>query len=260
MLLLPIIWFNVIKTLYAYQVTNSGDELSSRILYGERANISDYPFFAALSNCGAAIISDRWLVTAAHCVISNTGPVWVGGDSIKSSQRYTYDKAVIYPHYQEIVFSILLNDIAILRLSQPLKFSNTVKAIKLPKQDYERNAIHAFAGKGTNEKKQMSQYLMRMNVRTVKQEECLSHGTNRLLRRYLEPYLDCISNVTICSTRTENKPGMCFGDSGSPLVRNNILVGIASYITDRDCKRARLGLFTNVAPFVDWITSVTGVK
>lgn len=228
-------------------------------MYGARANITDYPFFAALSNCGAAIISDRWLVTAAHCVISNRGPVWVGGNNITSSQRYTYDKAVVHPQYQEIIFSIPINDIALLRLSRPLAFSNTVKAIKLPKQDYERNTIHAFAGKGTNERKERSNYLMTMNVRPVKQEECLSH-VSIWLRSHLKPYLDYMSKVTICSARTEDKPGICFGDSGSALVRDNTLVGIASYISDTNCTTAKLGLFANVAPFVSWITSITGIK
>ncbi|XP_063386894.1 arginine esterase-like [Cydia fagiglandana] len=259
MLLLSIIWFNVLTTLYAYQRTNTGDELSSRILYGERANISDYPFFAFLSHCGAAIISDRWLVTAAHCVNNNSGPVWVGGDSLQSSQLYKYDKAVVHPQYKEIIFTIPVNDIALLRLSRPLTFTSTVKAITLPKQDYERNTIHAFAGKGTNERRQMSKYLMTMNVRTVKQDECLSH-LPIYLRSHLKPYLNHLSKVTICSARTADKPGICFGDSGSPLVRNNTLVGLASFISDTNCRRAKLGLFANVAPFVSWITSVTGVE
>ncbi|XP_061726285.1 chymotrypsin-1-like [Cydia pomonella] len=260
MLLISVIFANAVITLYALPAKESsqtGDELSSRILYGEYADITEYPYFAYITVCGAAILSDRWLVTAAHCINpmkkAGVSRAWVGGNTTETSQFYALDYAVVHPEYISNE-NMTINDIALLHLSQPLTFSDTVQPLDLPEREYELNAVHQFAGHGRDENNLTTKYLMSMKVRTLGVNECMSN----LPPHQHKFYPDEVNRVVICVKRIEHQPGACFGDSGSPLVRGNTLVGIASYIPST-CPESKVNMFANVAPFVGWIKVITGV-
>ncbi|XP_063366470.1 trypsin-like [Cydia amplana] len=261
MLLLSVIFAYAVTALYALPAKESitGDELSSRILYGEYADIREYPYYAYIEGaCGAAIISDRWLVTAAHCVEPmierHINQVWVGGNTVQTSQLYTIDFMFAHPLYDKDIF---IYDIAVLYLSQPLTFSNTVQPLELPRTEYELNAVHKFAGHGDDEHGHTTDYLMSMKARTLGVEECLSN-IPETQHCYIDHQLYHINKVTICVKRIGNRFGTCHGDSGGPLVRGNTLVGILSHAPD-SCSRSMVDFFTNVAPFVGWIKQITGV-
>ena len=83
----------------------------TNIVGGEDADIQDYPYQAALLStggwgggwayCGASIINEYWILTAAHCVdgesASNTG-VRVGNDASYAQGGVTYDADEIISH------------------------------------------------------------------------------------------------------------------------------------------------------------------
>ncbi|XP_061726312.1 chymotrypsin-1-like isoform X2 [Cydia pomonella] len=261
MLLLSVIFANAVTTLYAIPAkeSNKTDELSSRIYYGDYASILEYPYFAYLEGtCGAGIISDRWLVTAAHCIKvlkdKHLNQVWVGGNNIQTSQLYTFDATFVHPHYDDKIF---INDIALLHLSQPLRFGDTVQPLDLPEMEYELNVVHKFAGHGKDEHDQSTPNLMSMQARTLGVEECL-FNIPKTRQCYIYHQLESVNKVTICVQRIGNRFGTCYGDSGSPLVRGNTLVGVLSHAPDT-CSRSLVDFFTNVAPFVGWIKEITGV-
>ncbi|XP_055605841.1 chymotrypsin-1-like [Uranotaenia lowii] len=78
----------------------SANGKQARIFGGQEARIEDFPFMASLRTrdegfrCGAAIISDRWLLSAAHCTdgckIRNLQIV-VGTNDSMSSRGVFYD-------------------------------------------------------------------------------------------------------------------------------------------------------------------------
>ena len=47
--------------------------MKARILYGEEADINEYPWQISMwidqsHFCGGTLVTDQWVVTAAHCV------------------------------------------------------------------------------------------------------------------------------------------------------------------------------------------------
>ena len=94
------------------------------------------------SFCGATLISDIQLVTAAHCVSGKTTDevaVLIGNPNVtyelnKWNFKYIY-KVEIYPFYQENIGDNGLRqnpDIAIITLEEPLLLSSKINPICLP--------------------------------------------------------------------------------------------------------------------------------
>lgn len=87
-------------------------------------------------------------------------------------------------------------------------------------------------------------------VTTLTIEECskqLQHTAN------VENYKELIPNVNenfICTANT-NGSGLCYGDSGNPLVFNEVLIGIASW--NIECAQIFPDVYTKVYPHMDWI-------
>ncbi|CAG4964393.1 unnamed protein product [Colias eurytheme] len=236
-------------------------DILPRILYGDEVRIEDHPYFAGLVDCGAAIISDRYLLTAAHCVEDsenkeNANIVFVGGETEQNSQIVHYDDVIIHKDYQ-IILSVPLNDIAILKLSKPLKFSKKVQPLKLPRQ-MNTNSNLTFVGRGLGEDGKATKELLKMDVKRLTTQECISHIPPQY-HFFVYAFKDELEEMSICAKRTNSLPGVCFGDSGSPLTDGNVLVGLASFIGNT-CDSARLGFYVNVAYYADWVRHVTGLQ
>ncbi|KAL0832343.1 hypothetical protein ABMA28_001776 [Loxostege sticticalis] len=232
------------------------DEYLPRIAYGAPADITDYPYFAGLSGCGGTILSEEWVVTAAHCVQPRElvgDYVSVGGSRAKKSVFVKIEEITVHPYY---VPDLLLNDIALIKLAVPLEFKENVQPLKLPDKDEEVKfgSKHVFIGKGRDESGKPSKQLMKMDVNIYPTDDCYrKHFPNRYLYNIL--LMPWMKNTTICSERVEKLVGAGPGDSGSPIVKDNVLVGIASYATEPG--NNRILFLTNVAHYVPWINSVT---
>lgn len=81
--------------------------------------------------CGATIITDRWLVTAAHC-IEGAAEIEVRSGCHLSNQCEMVQTAcrwIIHPDYYAPVFR---NDIALIQLGRPLRFGFKIQPACLP--------------------------------------------------------------------------------------------------------------------------------
>ncbi|XP_063541267.1 trypsin-7-like [Cydia strobilella] len=260
-MLSPVVFLSFIVTPYTL-----GNDLSSRILFGQRANIEEFPYFAALRECGAVVISDSWLITTAHCVAFDDhkfGTVWVGGNNAKTSQQVTYDTVIIHPDFN-IADQFLSNDIALLRLAEPLTFSDTIQPAELPRDDnkgyYESDYVgvtYTVAGKGMREGN-----LLKIDVTPISTEECLSH-LPLAARIYMYQYRYRL-NEYICAIReTQNDydhdmPGLSHGASGSPLVHQGELAGLAVAVNNP--WESNLFTFIKITRHTEWIRFITGIR
>ncbi|XP_055842716.1 serine protease SP24D-like [Episyrphus balteatus] len=224
---------------------------SLRIVGGSYAEIGQFSHQVALFrngiyNCGGSIISSRYILTAAHCVIHDHGTEIYSPNEIiirvGSMYRLTGGKLVavknikVHEHYGNF-----LNDIALLELEETLTFSSNVQPIALSTDEVPNDAQVIISGWGRlYENGENAEWLKYNTVSRLDQADC---------QRQIGYGLDSI----ICLAHSANK-GACMGDSGGPAVYNGKLVGISNFIMDV-CGSSKPDAFGKVSYYLDWILS-----
>lgn len=180
-----------------------------RIVGGNEAQPHDFPWIVGLFRdkklyCGATLISETYLLTAAHCVDGMEPSqirAYIGGHNL--TKDYTDIRRVrkIIQHEQFNIFSFN-NDIALIKLYKPVKFGPKVQPACLPDGSTTEFAgsLTVISGWGrTGEKQNPSQVLRTVVVPVWSQEQCheTPYGASR------------ITENMICSGYTEGGKDAC---------------------------------------------------
>ncbi|XP_031836778.1 trypsin-7-like [Nomia melanderi] len=229
----------------------------SRIVGGQPASIDDHPYQVSLRYnnrhvCGGAIISEQWVITAAHCVQRAFVPLI----SIKAGSSNLRENGIIV-EAEEIISHEMYDprnsdyDIALIRLKKPLEYDSKVRPILLaPVADYYQAGTKAMVtGWGvTKSNGQLSNQLRKVEVPLVSNTDCAElYGFRPITQRMI-----CAGYVNF------GGKDACQGDSGGPMVQHDKLIGIVSW--GIGCARPSFpGVYTRITVLRSWITEKTGL-
>ncbi|XP_018332608.1 chymotrypsin-2-like [Agrilus planipennis] len=233
--------------------SNVMDERPNKmIINGVEADVKDYPYQVALFStnqfvCGAIIIADQFIITAAHCFASNNTcdyMVKAGVSRIdECGQQLGVAKLLMHEKYLGDKHNY---DIGIMKVDKPFKFGDGVQKIKLPDNSVCAKAgdvvlVTGFGRTERNKKKEkernMKLYVLKSPLAT--REKCMTNKN------------EIIAEPHICLDHSDGY-GICLGDSGGPMVIDGYLIGIATRI-QKACGADKPDVFTSVMYFLGWI-------
>lgn len=224
------------------------------------------------NDCSGSILSDRWILTAAHCAEwHEDAPVLVTGADTSSGTQYRTKRVVMHPKYKpDPTSGFTTFDIALIELDEPITEQFTPMAVNT---DIDGPSP--------------GQFLRASGYGYISQDWVGDPGQPRELRRVDIPLIstrDCVDalkavgaasageslrgTVQLCAGYDAGDCGgdTCTGDSGGPVVAQLasddgrfVQIGVTS--AGIGCGRPRYpGIYTRVAPFVNWMESVTGPR
>ncbi|XP_067270919.1 granzyme B(G,H)-like [Pseudorasbora parva] len=222
------------------------------IVNGNEAKPHSRPYMVSVQSnrrhiCGGFLISNKFVLTAAHCWNREENLTVVVGahDLREESDRIDVKSYIPHPDYK---FSSFSNDIMLLRLQARVCQNTDVEWISLPKkeEDVESETVCSVAGWGrltTNGP--ASVCLMEANVKIMNNPECSYRWKD--INQYSLSHMMC----------TRGHGGSCLYDSGGPLVCGKTAVGITSFGYKDQCNSAEYpNVYTKISPYLEWIDKI----
>ena len=246
-----------------------------RIVGGAKTYGGKWPWVVSLQmqnihNCGGTLISDRLVITAAHC-FDNHAPknhvILMGNNNLlnPSVVRRGVKLAHIHPEYYPDA-NIPHNDIAIIQLDKKVVFNEYLQPICLPtlKKIHGPGALCHLAGWGKLAKDHVDGFpsiMHDVSSPIIPNDKC---GIGEYSRTDFARDGSPISTNQICSGKMDTGGvGICHGDSGGPLMCENentfFLTGIVSWSSGCAEKNAP-DVLTRVDRYLDWIAETSALK
>ncbi|XP_053312823.1 enteropeptidase [Spea bombifrons] len=239
------------------------DNENSKIVGGTDAALGAWPWIVSLyynnrQTCGASLMNEEWLVSAAHCVYGrNLIPsLWKAVLGLHDSLNVTspttvtlvIDQIVINPHYNRRTKD---SDIVMMHLQFKVNYTDYIQPICLPEshQEFPSGMNCSIAGWGRIQSQgPIPNILQEAEVPLISNEKC----------QVQMPEYNITRNM-ICGGYDHGGIDTCQGDSGGPLMcllnERWVLVGVTSF--GYGCAQPnRPGVYVRVEQFTQWIQNI----
>ncbi|MCN4145267.1 MAG: serine protease [Thiohalomonas sp.] len=243
---------------------NTANAFQARIIGGIKVHIDKekWKFIASMKwdnnhYCGASLISERWVLTAAHCWFNtNSEPyeilaedrIALGSYNLNLQTDYKIKSLVIHPDYDHDTFD---SDLAIFELKTPV---DGIQPAILDRSTPLEGGLESWvAGWGITGHETVQDDLpvdlIEVMVPIMSKEACDDiYGTS-------------ITSSMFCAGYVDTRRDACYGDSGGPLIiyKNGHWVQLAVVSWGTRCgETGYAGVYTHLQKFIPWIETYTG--
>ncbi|XP_069508011.1 serine protease 53 isoform X2 [Ambystoma mexicanum] len=268
--------FCIVATELSADTTECGKQkLSLRIFGGSTAALGEWPWHVALSFqgeplCGGTLLSEQWVVTAAHCFQGNKtlkDPAsWkaylafttLGGAPDEHTVERNVARILLHEKYTSFINGY---DAALLQLSKPVAFNRFIQPVCLPKPGHRfRLGSHCWVtgleDVRPGDNLTLARPLQKVSITLIGRNtcNCIYNSLERI--EISNPVLPGM----LCGTDKDGDRGPCTGDSGGPVVCNEdgvwFLAGIVSFSLGCHLPNSPT-IFSDVLNYTTWIQTKT---
>uniref|UniRef100_A0A6B2EGH1 Putative serine protease 18d n=1 Tax=Phlebotomus kandelakii TaxID=1109342 RepID=A0A6B2EGH1_9DIPT len=244
------------------------------VVGGIPANLGEFPHMAVIGMpdpdgnstkwfCGGSLISERYILTAAHCIIRTIptvirlGELDITRDNDGATpQDYGVETIISHPDYKG---SSVYNDLALIRLDKNVEFNQFIRPACLAKEWTSSDSrVTAYGWGHTSFGGVESPVLMKIPLTVYATKECSdNYPASRRLRTG-------IMNTQICAGDPDGFRDTCQGDSGGPISMSEYIedinasifyiLGVTSF--GQGCGGVIPAIYTNVFSYSEWIEGI----
>ncbi|KAL6429922.1 hypothetical protein ACFW04_007639 [Cataglyphis niger] len=233
-----------------------------QIVGGSEAPKNGYPFIVSMQQygshfCAGSIINEQWIVTAGHCIFTDSFIIKAGKHDIQDTEdtEQTVQVANTFVHkkYQGDVGPY---DIALVKLQTPLKLTNEVQPIKLAEPGSTPTGDAILCGWGSTSDSwlpDMPDKLQHVKLPYIDLDVC---------DKAVEDLTGSspVHDTNVCTGPLSGGVSACSGDSGGSLIsiikEEPVLTGIVSWGIIPCGTRGAPSVYTGVSHYNSWIQDI----
>ncbi|KAM7363381.1 venom protease-like [Cochliomyia hominivorax] len=246
------------------------------IVNGEKAEGKEFPFMALLFYkddstvnylCGGTLISNKYVLTAAHCFYVASPPNMVRLGELDYSSTtddaspvdYNIKNEFIHPQYFITDIQEKYNDIALVELDKEVNFNSYIMPACLPLVDGRDFKEYLAAGWGrVTDTGELSPHLLKVKLDSFDDSTCISKVEQTEELRF------GVNNRTqMCAGSFKDTRDTCMGDSGGPLFVDHpdykcmfLVLGITSFSHGGCGNVGHPAVYTRIQLYLDWIEKI----